>query len=468
MSIITDRKFKLWTTLVVASLLSKDANAWGTMYGLGFGPLYAPFPQVGNVYESHDRSASDLYSMDSSHLLQCELPNYISKQGKIWVVSKTGAEVPFSIKGVNWFGMETPLGVPFGLWHNDVNGTTIDSIAAFLSANKFNSVRLPLSVQAILDNKPVNTAVIYNETSLDLMSYVGLLQSVTKSLGHQALSVVLSIHTLNPSEEIDSGLWYDDNLSEEKFLHSIDVLTSALCSDRYWNVLGIDLKNEPFSASWGDGDAETDFKAAAERIAARVLKGCPKWLGFVQGIHRQHNLTLDGHGHSYYDWYGGGLQGAKDAPPTFPDEHKLVYAPHYYNPSVYPQSYFYDTIGFGPSNFVELDDDKLQGRDDGPAVLLGEFAGLYATDAHPNKTSQRVTDDVMRVLVNDDYAGGYLWSLNPESEYEYNPGHTSGIYEEGLLGNDWRTVNVDLLKALATTLDKLSELKPTPCFSLIA
>lgn len=38
---------------------------------------------------------------------KCELPNYLSKNGKIVAVSSNGTEVPVQIKGVNWFGMET-------------------------------------------------------------------------------------------------------------------------------------------------------------------------------------------------------------------------------------------------------------------------------------------------------------------------------------------------------------------------
>lgn len=54
----------------------------------------------------------------------CEQPNYLSKNGQLLAVAANGTEVPFAIKGVNWFGMETPLAVPFGLWENQINGTT--------------------------------------------------------------------------------------------------------------------------------------------------------------------------------------------------------------------------------------------------------------------------------------------------------------------------------------------------------
>lgn len=38
---------------------------------------------------------------------ECAMPDYQSKQGKIYAVAANGTEIPISIKGVNWFGMET-------------------------------------------------------------------------------------------------------------------------------------------------------------------------------------------------------------------------------------------------------------------------------------------------------------------------------------------------------------------------
>lgn len=74
------------------------------------------------------------------------MPDYQSKDGKLYAISKNGTEVILQIKGINWyaglryharvrfhplitgcwnrFGMETKLAIPFGLWENANNGTT--------------------------------------------------------------------------------------------------------------------------------------------------------------------------------------------------------------------------------------------------------------------------------------------------------------------------------------------------------
>ncbi|KAF0696415.1 Aste57867_12833 [Aphanomyces stellatus] len=413
----------------------------------------------------------------------CELPNYQSKNGKLWAVAKNGTEVPFQIKGVNWFGMETGLQAPFGLWDNGTAGTTVYAIAEFLQANRFNSVRLPLCVQSILGNLPLKASIVNKATNraLDLSSYVALLQSIVKSLAYRQISVVFSMHTLTVNND-DGPLWYGKTISFDQFLDAIDMLTKSLCSDAYWNVLGIDLKNEPYLATWGSGDA-TDFRVAAGTIGARMLQRCPKWMAFVEGVNAQHTTTIDGKAFSYYDWYGGGLQKAGTFPVAFATPHKLVYAPHYYTPAVFPAYYFYAsgtvTSSSTIANYVELDDSSLRGRvqatmremfgylitDTGPAVLLGEFAGLYTLDAHPKKTTKRCTDYTIETMVAEGYGGGYMWSLNPESAYEFNPADKTGFFTEGLLQDNWRDANTVFLKAMSA-MDKLPELKPMPCFPM--
>jgi hypothetical protein len=68
------------------------------------------------------------------------------------------------------------------------------------------------------------------------------------------------------------------------------------------------------------------------------------------------------------------------------------------------------------------------------AIVLGEFGGIYATDKHPKKTIQRVVDYTVDVI-RENYAGGYMWSLNPESSYEFNPADKNGFFQEAILGD---------------------------------
>lgn len=359
-------------------------------------------------------------------------------------------------------------------------------MAAFLSTNKFNAVRLPLMVNHILNNTEPNKDMInsYTNQAVSVKDYMSLLKSIVKVLQFRRISVLISLHTL--TSEDSGGLWYNEDISEKDFLKAVDLLTSNLCEDEYWNVVGLDVKNEPHKATWGTGKA-TDFRVGAKTIIEQMLAGCPKWLGFVEGLnYRTHDVVIDGAKFTYNDWFGGGLQDAKSDPIELNTEHKIVWAPHYYTSSVFVQPYFYGGGKLVPSTrildgFVELSDTALKNRvagtmedmfgylvDETPqyAVVLGEFGGIYATDEHPKKTIQRTVDYNIEVMLERGYAGGFMWSLNPESKYQYVSGDKGSplpTFEEGLVQLDWLVANTVYLNAIKP-LDNLPDLRKFPCF----
>lgn len=353
-------------------------------------------------------------------------------------------------------------------------------IASFLARNNFNSVRLPISIESVLNNSAPNATLVNQaeNRAVNLETYMTTLQSVIKGLAQHQISVLISLHTLTPS---DAGLlWESQEISEDSYLSAIDTLTGSLCSKEYWNVLGLDLKNEPAQSTWGD-DSESDFRAAATRMGDRMLDGCSKWLAFVEGNSESEQWTspTTGKHYEFDDWWGGGLSKAQEFPVKLSVSDKVVYAPHYYTPAGYPSSYFY-----GEDNGVttELSDEELHANIKGtfdlmfgylakepesPALVMGEFGGLYTTDRHPKKTIQRAFDYTVKLIAETSgFAGGYVWSLNPESGYDYNFGEApspDSRFHEGLLQNDWRTANAPFLDALKP-LDKMASLSKLQCF----
>ncbi|ETV96151.1 hypothetical protein H310_10783 [Aphanomyces invadans] len=412
---------------------------------------------------------------------RCYLPNYISKKGQIFAVTKTNEEIPVAIKGTNWFGMETESAIPFGLWTNDQNGTTLFEIAAFLQRHQFNSVRLPLTVSSILNNTAPNRGMVHEEANaaMDLTNYTSTIGSVVQGLGFRGISVLLDIHNLDLYTKGDA--WYGNMTSEADTLNAVDVLTTTLCHDKFWNIVGIDLKNEPFNITWGDSGPK-DFRVGAAKMANRMLAKCPQWLAFVEGNALKQSGTYAGQKSWFYDWWGGGLRDVGKAPLELTTANKVVYAPHYYSPSVYPQDYLVQggkRVGDVLVGYKEWDDATLEKivadtsedmfgylrSKQGGALVLGEFGGLFKHDAHANKTNQRVTQTVINMIATQPgYAGGYVWSLNPESGYEYSSSGTKGYFMEGLLDLDWVLVNMPLLKALEG-MNRLNNLKPFPCLA---
>ena len=97
-------------------------------------------------------------------------------------------------------------------------------------------------------------------------------------------------------------------------------------------VIGADLSNEPHAAPPGaTATRRPTGKPPRPGPATPSSPSIPNWLIVVEGI-------------QYYDgvsgWGGGNLIGVADDPVTLTDPNKLVYSPHDYPSSVYPQSWF--------------------------------------------------------------------------------------------------------------------------------
>ncbi|OQR90486.1 5A endo-1,4-betaglucanase [Thraustotheca clavata] len=395
----------------------------------------------------------------------CALPNYLSIEGSIYAM-KDDVAVDITIKGVNWFGMETMDAVPDGL---DVNQTTLFEIISFLNRNQFNSVRLPLSIYHLYHNTVPNPSKWSSKLNraIDGSSYMTMLQSIISALGSQNISVMLDLHNLSPVET--GGLWYSNAVPLNMTLEAINNL-NVLCTDDYWNVLGVDLKNEPFAAVWNSNNRNVSWVNGIETLGNAVLNSCSSWLSFIQGVPGEHILDMNDTTYLYSDWHGSGFNMNTSQLTSLSSQNKLVFAPHYYAPSTEPKSFFYEQF-INETNFIELDDATLFDMvtatmitmlPTNGTIVLGEFGGLYGTnDSHPFKTTTRVIDFVI-AIASMQLVGGYLWSLNPNSLYNFNPGQTSPYIEYGLLQNSWLEANVELLDAL-TPLNLYGSMMP--CFT---
>lgn len=335
-------------------------------------------------------------------------------------------------------------------------------------------MRLALSVDNVLSNTAPDLAFVNQDANLAIKvdSYMSTLQSVIKALAYHHISVVLSLDIGIPMSADEVAQRAD----EDAQLDAIDTLTSSLCSKEYWNVMGIDLQNESTARTSGDGSV-TDFQAAATRLGNSMLDGCTKWLAFVKGNSESHEWTSPTTKTKYKfdDWLGGGLSKAAALPVTLAKPEKVVYAPHYRSPSVFPASYFYQADGVSELSDKELQENvrgtfdvmfgSLAKAPGSPAVVLGAFGGLYTSDKHPLKTTQRAFDYIVKLVTETSgITGGYVWSLNPETGFEFNVHRAApgSLFREGLVQPDWRTANEPLLAALKP-LDALPGLSKLQC-----
>ena len=316
------------------------------------------------------------------------------------------------LTGVNWFGFETSVFAPHGLWARGWQDM-LDQIAH----SGFNSIRLPFCNQ-LFDPQSTPTAIDYNRNP-DLKGIGGLqlMDRVIEGAAARGLAVLLDRH--RPTADAQSELWYTDRVSEQRWIDDWVLLARRYRSQPA--VIGADLHNEPHGpATWGDRNPQTDWRLAAERAGNAILAANPAWLIVVQGVERYA-------GDAY--WWGGNLAGAATAPVRLSRPEQLVYSAHDYGPEVYPQPWF--TAPDFPHN---LEDVWRRHWAYLPRVLVGEFGGR-SVGSDPEGVWQRSLLQFLKA----NRIGYAYWSWNPDS------GDTGG-----LLKDDWQTLDqakFDLLAA---------------------
>ncbi len=330
------------------------------------------------------------------------------------ILSDTGQ--PVQITGVSWFGMETGTFAPHGLW-----ARSLDSMLDQMVQAGLNVVRLPYSNQLFDPGSTPNGINFQLNPDLQGLSGLQIMDELIQRAGARGLKVILDRH--RPTADAQSELWYTDKVSEQRWIQDWVMLATRYRANP--TVIGADLHNEPHGpATWGDGNASTDWRLAAERAGNAILQSNPDWLIIVEGIEHQ--------GNDWY-WWGGNLSMAEQYPVRLSEPDKLVYEAHDYGPEVNAQKWF-QAPDF-PNNLPSVWTQHwayLQ-LDDVAPVLLGEFGGR-SVGQDAEGVWQR---SLVSFLRQNDISYTY-WAWNP------SPGDTGGILEE-----DWTTLDTAKLGILS-------------------
>ncbi|KAG6592576.1 cellulase-1, endo-1,4-beta-glucanase [Phytophthora cinnamomi] len=417
----------------------------------------------------------------------CQQPNYISKNGRIYAQLSDGTTTQIDIKGVNWKGMEDSKGVPKGLWDNTVDGDSLYRYAYYLHYNKFNVVRLPLSIDAVMRNTDIDTNLINTNSNRALGTasrYNTLLGLMVQGLGQFNIGVVLDFHVLSTSDDDSSGLWYGSSIKLADIETAITTLAEAMCDSTHFNIIGIDLKDSlSTDATWGDG-SDTDWSVAATQLGNHLLTKCPKWLAFVQGVQGEsHKDTYGSRSIKNTFLPGSDLTGVSTTPITLSKDNKVVYSPKYYSSSYLPRLYFFEdgtSSGDLLEDYVEYGDADLLTNvklsmnysfgaafDTGMAVVLSSFGGLVGDlDATDKQTSTRIIKDVIAQMAGSTepyLAGGFWWTLNPDTTWPYPAPDDTNATAQGLVDDTWRVANMDVLDVLAAMNKTMDHVNFIPC-----
>ena len=340
---------------------------------------------------------------------------------------------PVQIAGVNWFGLESSTGAPHGLWTRGYKDM-IDQMAA----EGFNTIRLPFASETLHTGAAPNGIDFSKNPDLQGLSSLQVMDAIISYAGSKGMRVILDHHRSEfGSGTSGNGLWYGGQYTEDAW-----VADWAMLAGRYKDnptVIGFDLHNEPYNGTWGGGGA-TDWARAAERAGNAALAVNPGLLVFVEGV-------AGYQGQNY--WWGGNLMGAADRPIVLNVPGRVVYSPHDYPNSVYPQPWFAAT-DFGaalPAKFRQMWG-YLYETNTAP-VYLGEF-GTNLRDPKDVVWFEAITSYLSGDFDNNgtvDIPAGTpdlswtFWSWNP------NSGDTGGI-----LTDDWTTVNENKMAYLTPIL----------------
>jgi endoglucanase len=356
---------------------------------------------------------------------------YWHTSGKL-ILDQNNAQV--RIAGINWFGFETANYVPHGLWTRDYK----DMLNQIKSLG-YNTIRLPYCNQMFDAGSTPNGIAFDSGKNADLvgLTSIQIMDKIITYGGSIGLRFILDRH--RPDSGAQSALWYTAQYSEQRWINDWTMLAARYNGNTA--VVGADLHNEPHgTATWGDGVTGTDWRLAAQRAGNAILGVNPNWLIFVEGIECVS-------GDCY--WWGGNLKNAGTFPVTLNVANRVVYSPHDYPASIFPQSWFSDPNY--PNNLPGVWDTHwgyLYNNNTAP-IMLGEFGTKLLTTSD----QQWLNTLISYLGVGSSAKSWTFWSWNP------NSGDTGGI-----LNDDWLTVNTtkdNLLTPIKFALDPVGN-GPTP------
>ncbi len=341
------------------------------------------------------------------------------------IVDANGNEV--RLTGVSWFGLESGLYEPHGLWIRK-----LDSILDQVAGLGFNSLRIPFSNQLFdAGNTPNSLDPNLNADLVGLDGFA-MLDKVVAGATARGLSVVLDRHHPDAGA-MRSALWYDAQYPEARWISDWTKLAA-----RYANnpaVVAFDLHNDLSDpATWGDGSATTDWRAAAERAGNAILAVNPNLLIIVEGIETAG-------GSSYCS--GGNLRAAQDSPVTLSVANRLVYGAQDFPSSVQGECVvnqsLYQASNY-PNNLPGVWDQTwgyLIEQDVAPVYLVG-----FGISPNYPVSDQTWFSTIATYIAQHRMSFAY-WCLNPAID----SGETGGILE-----SDWQTADPAKMAVLTPLL----------------
>lgn len=332
------------------------------------------------------------------------------------------------LTGVNWFGFETSNLGPHGLWARDYHGIVLQ-----IKSLGFNCIRLPFCDAMFRDGAKVQSINFYGDDpfyprdktllnkELQGLAPLQIMDEIIRYAGEVGLVIILDNHSRDPDGYMNEKVWYTESTSEAQW-----IADWVMLADRYAKnpaVTGFDLDNEPHGkavdggATWGTGNAASDWNVAAQKCGNAILAVNPDGLIIIEGVEQSGSTNY---------WWGGNLRGVQSSPIALSKPEKLVYSAHEYGPEVFQQTWF-DDPGF-PGNLEGIWNNAFGFivKSNISPLFIGEF-GIRDTASYKGKSGTWFT--AFLKFMADNFYSWTFWCFNP------NSGDTGGI-----LTYDWISV----------------------------
>jgi endoglucanase len=341
------------------------------------------------------------------------MPEFYAKNAGVYYDDKL-----VNLKGINFFGFETEVYCLHGLWQ-----VSLKSLLDFIKNNKFNAIRIPLSLELVFGLDTLKCKSINTTENPEMTNWTPgqLLDTVVNECAKRGILIMPDIHRSTGNGTI-TELWYDTLYSENKLIDAWKIIVKRYINNT--NMFAVDLRNEPHGkATWGISNPKTDWNKAAERIGNAILDINPRLLIFVEGVEK-----VDGTN----SWWGGNMRGVQNHPINLKINNKLVYSPHVYGPSVAKQPYF-DAATF-PNNLPNIWDDDFGyiKKNNLGTLVIGEWGGKMLSSNKDDVWQNALGDYIL-----ENQIAFFYWTINPNSHDTF-----------GLLEDDWKTPVIKKLELL--------------------
>ena len=204
--------------------------------------------------------------------------------------------LPVRLRCVNWYGAHMESFVAVGLDKRSC-GAMADTIVSIGA----NCVRIPLSVELVIENPTPNASAIagLNASECNVSTALEVLDCQVRALTRRGLMVILNNHVsfagwVGAGETVPQGLWHSARFPTRDWIASLSALASRFKGDPL--VVGIDIRNEIHDQdgiviTWGKtDDADSDWKAATLLADAAIRRANPEVLVIVSGLSRAYDL----------------------------------------------------------------------------------------------------------------------------------------------------------------------------------